>query len=156
MSTKEPTVFEHPGFKYLHLMLSLVLAFIWTLFSFFGWLTALDAATLVSFAFGLVGILVYLVFAFIWSILKHYFEKAFNVIKPQNYTDLGFKQLLMTISLILGVIWAFFNFFTWVGTGVTPATLYTFSLGLVGITMVFVIVLVFEILWVFFHKVSDI
>ena len=154
MSAKSAVV-DHSGFKYLHLVLTLVLMFFWTLFSFFTWLTGIEPVALMNFALGFVGLFMYLLFTFFWQILKHYMDKVFKKFVPEGWTDLGFKDLILVITLILGVMWALFNFFSWLPTGVTATSLYTFGLGLTAITLVVLFGFLVEIVWAFFHKVSD-
>jgi len=65
----------HLGFKYLHLALALILGVIWALLCFFQWIVAIDPDVLINFAYGLVGITIYVLFAFIWQIMWRYFHK---------------------------------------------------------------------------------
>lgn len=154
--SKEPTpITEHSGFKYLHLVLALVLGAIWTLFSFFSWILDITPTTLTSYAYGIIGVTIYLLFAFIWQILWKFFGKVSLKLTPNlPDPDLGFKYLHLVLSLVLGVIWALFNFFSWL-PGVTPALLIAFSYGLIGLTIYLMFAFIWHILWAFFHTASE-
>jgi hypothetical protein len=155
MSKEKTPIVEHMGFKYLHLVLALVLGAIWTLFSFFGWITGIAPQDLTSYAYGIIGVTVYLMFAFIWQILWKFFGKVSWKLTPNlDDPDLGFKYLHLVLSLILGVIWAVFNFFSWL-PGVTPVLLITFAYGLVGLTIYLLFAFIWHILWAFFHTTSE-
>jgi len=145
---------EHLGYKYIHLLLTLVLGAIWALFSFFGWIMGITPVTLQSFAFGIVGITIYLIFAFIWQLLWKFFHKVSGVLMPEGTEHLGFKYIHLLISLILGVIWTLFSFFNWIVLINTPALL-TYAYGILGITIYLVFAFIWHALWAFFHKVSE-
>ena len=144
---------QHTGFKYIHLLLTAILAAIWSLFNFFGWLTALVPATLVSFSYGLVGLTIYLFFAFIWSVLHNFFKSVSAKIAGLP-DDWHFKYLFLTIMMILGALWTLFSFFSWL-TLIDASVLMTYGLGLVGLTIVLFFVFIWEVAWSFFHKVSE-
>jgi len=144
---------NHQGFKYLHLILALVLGTFWGLLNFFGWLAGMEAATLTTFAYGMVGVTMYLLFAFIWQILWTYFTKASKLIAGVE-TDLNFKYVFLMLTLILGFAWTLFSFFGWITIIDVPA-LVTYAYGIVGVTLFLLFAFIWEVLWSFFHKVSE-
>ena len=144
---------NHQGFKYLHLILALVLGTFWGLLNVFGWLTGVVPATLTTFAYGMVGITLYLLFAFIWQILWTYFTKASKLISGVE-TDLNFKYVFLMLTLILGFAWTLFNFFSWIPIVNVPKLL-MYSYGIVGVTLFLLFAFIWEVLWSFFHKASE-
>ena len=149
------TTTNHQGFKYLHLILALVLGTFWGLLNFFGWLTGV--VTLTTFAYGMVGVTLYLLFAFIWQILWTYFTKASKLISGVE-TDLNFKYVFLMLTLILGFAWTLFSFFGWVAAMPAidfVAALTTYAYGIVGVTLFLLFAFIWEVLWSFFHKASE-
>lgn len=130
-----------------------MLATIWGLFSFFSWIATMSPVVLMNFAYGLIGITIYIVFAFVWEIIWRFFHKVSS--QFDSYADdLGFKYLGLTIILILGVIWTLFSFFTWI-PGIAPTALVTFAYGFIGLTILLFFIFIWYLLWAFFHKTSE-
>jgi len=146
---------EHLGIKYLHLIIFGALALVWTLWQFFQWFTAIEAATFTNFFTGLFGLFLYLLVVFIWQLAWHYFGKVTPLI-VKDYKPVGFKTLFLTVTILLGIAWQFFNFIQWIiATTITTPMLVFFGQGLVMLSVLLLVLFVVQVLWAVAHRVSD-